>query len=209
MLAGDGGGVFYELIVLGGLMTGPYHGYFLAKVMNDMLGPWQKISTGNLYPLLARMQRAGLIEPAGPVSSPMPAQSSRQRSRAYAITGAGRQRFGEIMTDTKSAAGDYDRLFRIKVLYFQYLAPAERGELIQHYQDYCRAAIRHQQTETAGLKNWLAGMHSDGTDRTPFVTAAGLRDAIQVMDHTISTWQSEYEWAQQLASSYSHDTSPA
>ena len=25
------------------------------------------------------------------------------------------------MLDTKSAAGDYDRLFRIKVLYFQYL----------------------------------------------------------------------------------------
>ena len=200
--------MFYELIVLGGLMTGPYHGYFLAKVMSDMMGPWQKISTGNLYPLLARMQRAGLIKPADAAPSPMPAPPSRQRPRAYAITDAGRQRFREIMLDTKSAAGDYDRLFRIKVLYFQYLAPAERRELIQHYQDYCRAAIRHQQTETADLKNWLAGMHSGGTDRTPFVTAAGLHDAIEVMNHTISTWQSEYEWAQQLASSHSHDISP-
>jgi len=200
--------VFYELIVLGGLMTGPYHGYFLAKVMSDMLGPWQKISTGNLYPLLARMQRAGLIAPAGTVPSPMPAPPSRQRPRAYAITDAGRQRFREIMLDTRSAAGDYDRLFRIKVLYFQYLAPAERRELIQHYQDYCRAAIRHQQTETADLTNWLDGMHSDGTDRNPFVTAAGLHDAIEVMNHTISTWQSEYEWTQQLASRHSHDTSP-
>jgi DNA-binding PadR family transcriptional regulator len=200
--------VFYELIVLGGLMTGPYHGYFLAKVMSDMLGPWQKISTGNLYPLLARMQRADLIAPADTVPSPMPAPPPRQSPRAYAITDAGRQRFREIMLDTRSAAGDYDRLFRIKVLYFQYLAPAECRELIQHYQDYCRAAIRHQQTETADLKNWLDGMHSDGTDRTPFVTAAGLHDAIEVMNHTIGTWQSEYEWAQQLASRHSHDTSP-
>ena len=47
--------------------------------------------------------------------------AKRQRPRAYAITDAGRQRFREIMLDTKSAAGDYDRLFRIKVLYFQYL----------------------------------------------------------------------------------------
>ena len=86
--------------------------------------------------------------------------------------------------------------------------PPSAAKLIQHYQDYCRAAIRHQQTETADLKNWLAGMHSGGTDRTPFVTAAGLHDAIQVMNHTISTWQSEYEWAQQLASNHNHDTSP-
>ena len=112
------------------------------------------------------------------------------------------------MLDTKSAAGDYDRLFRIKVLYFQYLTPAERRELIEHYQDYCRAAIRHQHTETSDLKNWLADMRSDGIDRTEFLTAAGLRDAIEVMNHSISTWQREYEWARHLATGHSHDTCP-
>jgi len=198
--------VYYELIVLGGLMTGPYHGYFLAKVMSDMLGPWQKISTGNLYPLLTRMQRAGQITPAD--AAPVPGIASRRQARAYAITDKGRKRFREIMLDTKSAAGDYDRLFRIKVLYFQYLEPTERRGLVEHYQDYCRAAIRHQQTETGDLKNWLAGLRSDRVDRTGVVTAAGLRDAIEVMDHSISTWQAEYEWARRLASRHNDDTGP-
>ena len=200
--------MYYELIVLGGLMTGPYHGYFLAKVMSDMLGPWQKVSTGNLYPLLARLQRDGLIAPTGSAPAPASAPPSRRQPRAYAITDPGRQRFREIMLDTKSAAGDYDRLFRIKVLYFQYLTSTERRELLEHYQDYCRAAIRHQQTETTDLNNWLADMTSDGIERTPFITAAGLRDAIAVMNHSISTWQREYEWAQHLASSQSYDASP-
>ena len=51
----------YELIILSLLMHQPLHGYLIAKITNDMIGPWAKISNGTLYPLLTRLEKAGLI----------------------------------------------------------------------------------------------------------------------------------------------------
>ena len=51
----------YELIILSLLMRAPFNGYLIVKVANDQIGPWAKISSGSLYPLLGRMERQGLI----------------------------------------------------------------------------------------------------------------------------------------------------
>jgi DNA-binding PadR family transcriptional regulator len=40
----------YELIILSLLMRSPAHGYLIAKIINDMFGPYTKISNGRLYP---------------------------------------------------------------------------------------------------------------------------------------------------------------
>jgi len=36
----------YEFIVLAQLMNGPAHGYLIAKIINDMIGPFARISYG-------------------------------------------------------------------------------------------------------------------------------------------------------------------
>src|SRR5216684_857814 len=42
-------------------MVGPFHGYLIAKIMQNILGPYGKLSAGRLYPLLTKLEEAGLI----------------------------------------------------------------------------------------------------------------------------------------------------
>ncbi len=53
----------YELIILSQLMVQPAHGYMIAKIINDMIGPYARISNGRLYPLLSKLEKSGLIDP--------------------------------------------------------------------------------------------------------------------------------------------------
>ena len=52
----------YELIILSILMRRTAHGYLISKIINDIFGPYTKVSNGRLYPLLAKLQHEGLIE---------------------------------------------------------------------------------------------------------------------------------------------------
>ena len=75
----------YELIVLSLLMRAPFHGYLIVKVANDMLGPWTKISSGTLYPLLGRMEQAGLIA-TRPATEDQAGKRSERHARTFTIT---------------------------------------------------------------------------------------------------------------------------
>src|SRR5215472_4008569 len=67
----------YELVILGFLMRMPYHGYLIAKIINDMIGPFARLSNGRLYPLLAKLEQEGLISPAPEEAVPAPLRSER------------------------------------------------------------------------------------------------------------------------------------
>src|SRR5437588_2856189 len=124
----------YELIILSHLMRYPAHGYLIAKIINDMIGPYARISNGRLYPLLSKMQAAGLI--AVDTEAAAEQQGDRQL-RTYKITEAGRRRFHELMMDTTSNPGEYQKLFSHKASAFEFLKPVERLRLIDHYINYC------------------------------------------------------------------------
>jgi DNA-binding PadR family transcriptional regulator len=187
--------MYYELLILGRLMYGPYHGYLIISVLGEMVGPWQKVSSGTLYPLLARLERDGLIEAAAPAD---PEPASRRTARAYTITDSGRARFHELMRDTTSSIGDYQRLFQLKVPHLEFLAPGERVQLIEHYRDYCRAAIRHREENTRDLSGWLAELISAGEAYTGAATRPGLENAIETTRHMTEHWQAELAWAERL-----------
>jgi Transcriptional regulator PadR-like family len=55
----------YELIILSLLMREPMHGYLIAKVTNDQIGPWARLSSGTMYTILARLEADGLIATPG------------------------------------------------------------------------------------------------------------------------------------------------
>lgn len=177
----------YELIILSLLMRFPLHGYLIAQIANDTIGPWAKISNGTLYPLLAKLEQNHLIEPA--VDQHDTAQTERS-VRTFAITEAGRRRFYQLMMDTTSNIGDYQRVFHLKVPYLDLLQPRERLHLLNHYLSYCQASILHNTTHAENL------LHELGD--TGATNQLYQELALQVMQERSRLWQTEVEWIIQL-----------
>ena len=144
----------YELVILGFLMRRPYHGYLIAKIINDMIGPFARLSNGRLYPLLAKLEDEGLIMevPASPPSEVPTEDAADRQHRSYEITAAGRERFHELMLDTTSSPGDYQRLFLFKLGNLHWLEAAERLYLLDHYINFCRTHIFHLANESRDLE---------------------------------------------------------
>ena len=51
----------YELMILSILMRGTAHGYLIASIINDIIGPYARLSNGRLYPLLSKLEDLGMI----------------------------------------------------------------------------------------------------------------------------------------------------
>lgn len=184
----------YEFIILSQLMLTSRHGYLIAKIINDIIGPYARLSPGRLYPLLAKMEQNGLIEADGVVAKK---PQSDHQSRAYKITEAGRMRFYVLMRDTSLSPGEYQKLFAHKVSSFSLIAPVERIALIDHYIHYCQAHVFHQQSEADDL---VRNGPSYGT-----MGSTMLEFTLKVVRHSIEGWQREIEWAQNLrAKEFAH-----
>jgi DNA-binding PadR family transcriptional regulator len=175
----------YELIVLSLLMRSPFHGYLIVKIVNDMIGPWAKISSGTLYPLLGRMEQAGLIAVVTTESQAVPGE---RPTRTFMITEEGRKRFHQVMMDMSSNLGDYQKTFRYKMGFIDLLQPQERLLLFNHYINYCQTSILHLQTERAGLNHELS------QQTQPLFLANVLR----VMEHVERQLQAELDWVRDL-----------
>src|SRR5690242_19932403 len=111
----------YELIILSLLMRMPMHGYLIVKVTNDLIGPWARISNGSLSTILNGLEERGMIA----IVQQERAQGGRQ-ARVFSITEEGRKRFHQLMMDTSSNLGDYQKFFHRKLEYFDLLRPNER-----------------------------------------------------------------------------------
>jgi DNA-binding PadR family transcriptional regulator len=144
--------------------------------------------------LLARLERDGLIESLAPADG----APSRRTARNYAITDAGRARFRELMLDMVSSVGEYQRLFYLKVPHLEFLTFDEQIELLEHYRDYCRAAIRHLQRTNREFEGWLGGTMLHSPVETGQGTREGLKHAIITMQHLIQQWRAELDWVDQL-----------
>ncbi len=173
----------YELIILSLLMRFPLHGYLMMKITNDQIGPWAKISSGTLSTILGKLEQAGLIAVLPQVGH---AARDDRRARTYTITEEGRKRFHQLMMDTSSNLGEYQKFFQHKMTYFDLLQPAERLLLINHYMNYCQATVLHTQTEMDFLVYELA----DQPDPT------FLEHLLRVMKHITEQWQAELKWIQ-------------
>ena len=195
----------YEFIVLAQLMNGPAHGYLIAKIINDMIGPYARISYGRLYPLLAKLEQNGLIAiDMGTQNGGQGTQQSDRQLRIYKITDAGRLRFRILMNDTGSNQGDYQRLFLYKVTAFSFITPAERLRLIDHYINYCQSHVFFKQNEAEDMVghqrvvNDLLEETPQLAHGIPRVNASTLSYILKAMERSISQWQAELDWARSL-----------
>jgi DNA-binding PadR family transcriptional regulator len=175
----------YELIILSLLMRMPMHGYLIVKITNDQIGPWAKISSGTLSTILNKLEQTGLITF---ISQENDLKRSRRHLRTYMITEEGRKRFHQLMMDTSSNLGDYQKFFHYKMGFMDLLEPDERVLLMNHYMNYCQITILHVQTEMDGLVHELADHPSP----------AFLENLLRVMKHIVQQWQAEYDWVKSL-----------
>jgi DNA-binding PadR family transcriptional regulator len=176
----------YELVILGFLMRMPYHGYLIAKIINDMIGPFARLSNGRLYPLLAKLEQEGLISPAPEEAVPASLRPVRDRQQhSYQITDAGRQRFHALMMDTTSNPGDYRRIFWFKLPNLHYLEPAERLFLLDHYINFCQTHLFHLATESRDLERKAS--------QISIMSAEQLEASLQAMRHIQDQWQLELD----------------
>ncbi|HWI50682.1 MAG TPA: hypothetical protein VNT01_00900, partial [Symbiobacteriaceae bacterium] len=80
-------------------------------------------------------------------------------------------------------------IFSFKVTVFEFITPAERRQLIDHYIHFCRSHIMH-------LEARLPGLAAAKDDFCPIPAHPG---PIQnVLKHRIRQWQLEQEWAETL-----------
>src|SRR5262245_11035655 len=121
----------YELIILSLLMRGATHGYVIARVINDVVGPFARASNGRIYPLLSKLEEDGLVT----VHEEATSEGGRV-SRSFGITDRGRVRFRQLMLDTSASPREYRDLFAFKVTGFAELARADRVHLLRHYVDF-------------------------------------------------------------------------
>ncbi|SRR5579884_253721 len=180
----------YELIILSLLMRFPSHGYLIAKIASDMVGPWTKISNGTLYPLLTRLEQTGLITRASNEPGTKKTTRPEQSGRTFMITDKGRERFREVMMDTTTNIGEYQRIFHLKVAFLDLLQPRERLHLLNHYINYCEACILHMKTHSEYLVHELEGQQSTWPQF--------LELAVNTMQQRARIWQSEVDWTMQL-----------
>jgi DNA-binding PadR family transcriptional regulator len=177
----------YELIILSLLMRGPIHGYLIAKIINDIIGPVARVSHGWLYPRLSKLEQEGLI--IAYVATNEEHQSERQL-HAYKITEAGRKRFHHLMMDTTSNPGEYSKFFWQKVCYLEYLHPAERLHLIDHYSNYCQTHILHLKAQAKNLVEGEMQYHA--------LSLAQIEATLHVLRRATSQWQVELEYTTSL-----------
>ncbi len=177
----------YELLVLALLMHWPLYAYLIADIANHILGPWERISRGTLSSLLTKLEQAGLIVPADPTQVPF---STDRPSHVFALTPAGRERFYQLMMDTTSNQGTYQRLFRIKALHLEYISPDDRLSLVDHYLSYCQMGLHYQQAQAHDFVTNPLKQSSVST----FYSAV----ALDLMDLVSQQWQLELAWAQRL-----------
>lgn len=176
--------MMYELIILTILMQGPAHGYLISKIINDIIGPFAKMSNGRLYPLMAKLQEDGLIVPDETGDE----QDSGRHIKTFRISETGRRRFHEIMLETGKNPGEYQKLFLQKVSAFSYITSAERLKLIDHYIHYCETHIIHLTYEAADLRD----------NKEAYIQPQRLENLLEAMQHLIEQWQLELKWAKSL-----------
>ena len=177
----------YELLVLSLLMHWPLHAYRIVKIANEIVGPEERISKGTLSALLARLERAGLIRPAGPASGPFPPD---RPSRVFAITPAGRQRFVELMLDTDSHPGAYHLLFHIKALHLEFLPVEQRLPLIDQYLAHCRLMLKTKESDQSDV--------SENPLKQQNMSSPFRQEVLRFVRLKLDQWRLELDWAERL-----------
>jgi DNA-binding PadR family transcriptional regulator len=113
-----------EFVILGALMTGSKHGYELMQFLSSALEPAWRVSTSQLYLLLKRLERGGMIH------SSLKNQKTRPSKRVYGLSNKGKQGFVEWLQTPVEHIRDFRTEFLTKLFFFYHLALSGADKLL-------------------------------------------------------------------------------
>jgi DNA-binding PadR family transcriptional regulator len=170
----------YEIFILGKLMHRPMHGYLLQSIINAAVGPFRRLSWGTLYPLLRKLEQAGLIA----VERGRPADG--RGTKNYHITPRGRARFLELMRAAGDPGAESRDLFRVKLSNFGNIDKAGRRRILADYRAQVAAIVSHSEAKAGEVL------------RAPGLAAAERPYVLQAIDHQRHLAAAEMAWLDAL-----------
>jgi len=173
----------YELFVLSKLMHRPMHVYLLQAILNSAVGPFRKVSWGTLYPLMKKLEGAGLI-----VAVDEAGDDPRGKKR-YRTTRAGRKRFYELMDRRGDFDTDTQDLFSLKVGCFGHLNLEARLAVLKDFREYSSQVAAHCEAMTLRVEDESA------------LPAEERRFALLALQHKKAMAESELRWIDALLKS--------
>ncbi len=113
-----------EYALLGALMWGPKHGYEILQFLEASLGSTWYVGTSQLYSLLKRLERDGLVV------STVETQETRPSKRVFSRTPEGKEAFESWLHRPTAHVGDLRIEFLAKLFFFHRLSLRGGSELL-------------------------------------------------------------------------------
>lgn len=171
----------YELFLLGKLRERPWHGYEFHQVLNSVVGPARQVSWGTIYPLLQRLEKAGLIQ-----RLPEPADRDDGRGRQrYSITLKGKQRFLELMKSESKNDPNYRDTFRIKLGNFSRVDSVIQRKILDRYLERLSSISVHTKAM------------SELVSKVPEMNESERQNILMALAHDRFLAASEIKWIRQ------------
>ena len=168
----------YELFLLGKLLARPWHGYEFHQVLNAVVGPSRQVSWGTIYPLLQRLEKAGLIQR---LSEPSEKDDGRGRQR-YTITPKGKQRFLLLMRSESKNDPNYRETFRIKLGNFSRVDIETQRGILDRYLDRLSSITTHTKSM------------SKVVSKVPEMNESERKNVLLALAHDRFLAESEIKW---------------
>jgi len=131
-----------ELATLGLLQKEPLHGYQLKQELERFISGCISVNYGAIYPLLKRLEQQDFL-----TLSITEGESGGKR-KIYSITEKGNKRFQEKMLEhPKESWVNARSRFMIKFVFFSYVKPAQRIELIKKRLEVCQTRLQQEKNQ--------------------------------------------------------------
>jgi PadR family transcriptional regulator AphA len=113
-----------EYVLLGTLFSGQKHGYEIMQFLESALESTWRVSTSQLYVLLKRLEREGLLQ------SSVEAQETRPSKRVFSLTPVGTNAFLEWLRSPVNHVRDLRIEFLAKLFFFRHLSLQGGNDLV-------------------------------------------------------------------------------
>ncbi|MBC7763245.1 MAG: PadR family transcriptional regulator [Candidatus Saccharibacteria bacterium] len=128
-----------QTAILGALSILPMTGYALRQEIRDTLGQFWSESFGQIYPVLAELERNRLVERQ---------EATDSRSSKFSITDAGIARLRELLAEPPQAQNPRNGLM-LRLFFGRQLGPEACGQLVLQAREQAVAALARMEAARA------------------------------------------------------------
>jgi DNA-binding PadR family transcriptional regulator len=151
-----------EYVLLGTLFSGQKHGYEIMQLLESTLESTWRVSTSQLYVLLKRLEREGLVH------SSLETQEARPSRRVFSLTRPGKTAFLSWLRSPTERVRDLRIEFPAKLFFFHRLSLKGGDELVsaqvKALGDIKKGIRKRQERENDPFEKLVLGMKAMTVD---------------------------------------------